>query len=89
MSSNPTPLATAAGRLERQRRSLAARMVLGAFAVTAVFYAFDRGTFPDNVWKPLGLYIALAVPAYFLLDVLRKKLDAANAAREAAKPPPS
>ena len=53
-------------------RQLAARLVLGAFAIVAVFFGFQRESFVD-VWKPLLLYAVLAVPAYVVLAKLRAR----------------
>ncbi len=53
------------------RRS-AARLFIGAFAIVAVFFAFQRERFGE-VWKPLLLYSALAVPAFIVLSRLRRR----------------
>jgi hypothetical protein len=61
-----------AARGRDANRALAARLVLGAFVIVAVFFAFQRDHFVD-VWKPLTLYCALGVPAFIALKRMRDK----------------
>ncbi len=56
-----------------ERRQQLTRFVIGPLAIVAAFFFFDRsGTF-IQVWKPLLLYYALAIPGFYLLDRLRRR----------------
>lgn len=55
------------------RRHLAVRLLLGAAAITAVFFFFEKERPFVEVWKPLLTFAALAVPAFFLLDAVRRR----------------
>ncbi len=56
-----------------QRRQLAVRFVLGAAAVVAAFYFFERERPFVEVWKPVLLFAALAIPAFVVLDRVRRR----------------
>jgi hypothetical protein len=55
------------------KRSLAMRFVIGPAAIVAVFFLLETSRPFAEVWKPLLLYFALAVPAFFLVDYLKRK----------------
>ncbi len=57
----------------QHRRHLTVRMLLGAAAVTAAFFFFERERPFVEVWKPLVVFAALAVPAFIALDVVRRR----------------
>ena len=54
-------------------RTLATRFALGPAVIAAVFFFFEKGQPFSEVWKPLALYFALAVPAFFLIDHLKRR----------------
>jgi hypothetical protein len=54
------------------RRALAIRFVLGPAIIAATFLFFDRSRPFIEVWKPLLLYYGIAIPAFFLIDRLKK-----------------
>jgi hypothetical protein len=56
-----------------QRRHLAVRLLLGAAAIVAAFFFFERERPFTEVWKPLLTFAALAVPAFFILDKVRRR----------------
>lgn len=56
-----------------QRRQLAVRFVLGAVAVVAAFYFFERERPFVEVWKPVLVFAALAIPAFVILDRVRRR----------------
>ena len=55
------------------RRNLAVRLVLGALAIVAAFFFFERERAFTEVWKPLLVFIGLAAPAFLALDYLRRR----------------
>jgi hypothetical protein len=55
------------------KRSLTMRFFIGPAAIVAVFFFLEKTRPFNEVWKPLLLYFALAVPAFFLVDYLKKK----------------
>lgn len=62
-------------------RSLATRFVIGPAAIVAVFFFLEKSRPFSEVWKPLLLYFVLAVPAFFLVDYLKRKNILPGAAR--------
>ncbi len=56
-----------------QRRHLAVRLLLGAAAVVLAFLFFERERPFEEVWKPVLLFAALAVPAFVVLDRVRRR----------------
>ena len=55
------------------KRAMAMRFVVGPAAIVAVFFFLETSRPFAEVWKPLLLYFALAVPAFFLVDYLKRK----------------
>ena len=55
-----------------QRKQQLVRFVIGPLAIVAAFYFFDRSGPFIEVWKPLLLYYGLAIPAFFLVERLKK-----------------
>ena len=55
-----------------QKRN-ALRFFIGPAVIVAVFFFMEESRAFSEVWKPLLLYYALAVPAFFLLDYLKRK----------------
>ena len=56
-----------------QRRHLAVRLVVGAAAIVAAFFFFERERAFTEVWKPLLVFIGLATPAFLALDYVRRR----------------
>jgi hypothetical protein len=57
----------------QNRRHLAVRLLLGAAAIVAVFFFFERERPFVEVWKPLVTFTALALPAFLALDAVRRR----------------
>ncbi len=55
------------------RKSLAARFALGPLVIVALFYFAENQRPFIDVWKPLLLYYALALPAFFVVEYFRKR----------------
>lgn len=55
------------------RRALAIRFVLGPAAIVAVFFFLEKTRPFAEVWKPLLLYYAVAIPAFLLIDKLKAR----------------
>lgn len=63
-----------ASRLEKNKaRAMTIRFVLGPAAIVAAFFFFETERAFSDVWKPLLLYYALAVPAFFLVDYIKRR----------------
>ena len=56
----------------RNNRALATRLVMGPAVIAAVFFFLEKERPFTEVWKPLLIYVVIAVPAFFLLDKLRR-----------------
>jgi hypothetical protein len=63
------------------KRTITTRFVIGPAAIAAVFFFLEKSRPFSEVWKPLLLYFALAVPAFFLVDYLKRKNVIPGAAR--------
>jgi hypothetical protein len=62
-----------------RKKNLAIRFALGPALIAAVFFFFEKSRPFAEVWKPLLLYYAIAVPAFFLLDRLKRERGASRA----------
>jgi hypothetical protein len=52
---------------------LARRFVLPPALIVAVFFFFERSRPFSEVWKPLALYFAIAIPLFLIVDRLRAR----------------
>ena len=68
-------MATSAA-VSARRKAMTIRFVLGPAAIAAVFFFLEKERPFSEVWKPLALYYALAVPAFFLVDYLKRRAAA-------------
>lgn len=55
------------------RRALTIRFVLGPAAILGVFFFLEKSRPFSDVWKPLLLYVSVAVPAFVLIDRLKRR----------------
>ena len=63
-----------------RRRALAIRFVLGPAVITFAFFFAETNRPFSDVWKPLLLYYALAIPAFFLVDYVKRRAAGAAGA---------
>lgn len=61
-----------------QKKQSLIRFVIGPLAITAAFLFLETSRPFTEVWKPLLLYYALAVPAFFLIDFIKRRARAAS-----------
>jgi hypothetical protein len=55
------------------RKSLATRFAVAPLAIVALYYFAETGRPFVEVYQPLLLYYALAVPAFFLVERFRRR----------------
>lgn len=60
------------------RRALAVRFFLGPAAIVAVFFFLETTRPFVEVWKPLLLYYGTAVPAFILIDRMKRKAQTSS-----------
>jgi hypothetical protein len=55
-------------------RLLARRFVIPPAIIVAVFFFLEKSRPFNEVWKPLAMYFAIAAPAFFIIDRLKKRM---------------
>ena len=69
---------TQRGLMSTARRRNLVRFIIGPLAILCVFLFLEKNREFHEVWKPLALYYAMALPGFLLVDRLRARASRAG-----------
>jgi hypothetical protein len=59
-----------------QKKQHLIRFVIGPMVIVAAFLFIEESRPFTEVWKPLAMYYGLALPAFFLVDWVKRRNNA-------------